>query len=72
MALKEDDIQPCAKSREAIEVVAWLRVLAYNVIATWRAGRPKKDRRPISWERAMELLRDALVFAEPERLATLC
>lgn len=67
VALQEDDIQPCQASRDAIEVVAWLRVIAYNLLATWRAHQPKKDRRPISWNRAMEILRDALVFAAPER-----
>lgn len=72
VALEEDDVQPCQTSREAIEVVAWLRVLAYNFLATWRAKQPAKDRRRISWERAKELLRDAIVFPEPERLATLC
>lgn len=72
VALEEDDVQPCQKSREAIEVVAWLRVLAYNILATWRTKQPEKDRRRISWERAKEMLRDAIVFPEPERLATLC
>ncbi len=71
VALEEDDIQPCQASRDAIEVVAWLRVIAYNLLATWRTHQPKKDRRPISWDRAMEILRDALIFAVPERAATL-
>lgn len=71
VALEEDDVQPCQASRASVEVVAWLRVLAYNLLATWRARQPLKDKLPISWARAMEQLRDAYVFDTPERLATL-
>ena len=66
--LLEDDRQPCQASKAAIEVVCWLRVIAYNLLAVWRARLPKKDRLPCSWARAMELLRDALVFIAPHRL----
>lgn len=65
VALEEDDRQPVQTSRAAIEVTAWLRVLAYNLLATWRAKGSRKDRRPMSWGRAKELLRDALVLAAP-------
>jgi predicted transposase YbfD/YdcC len=58
MMLGEDDGAPCEKSREALEVAAWLRALAYNSISAWRARAPLKDRLPISWARAMETLRD--------------
>lgn len=61
VVLKEDDRQPCLASRSALEVVAWLRVLAYNVLSSWRARLPLEDRLPVAWERACELLRDALV-----------
>lgn len=74
VALEEDARQPVQTSREAIETVAWLRVLAYNLLATWRVRAPKKDRRFISWARAQELLRDALRSAhlrEKELLAPL-
>jgi predicted transposase YbfD/YdcC len=74
VALEEDDRQPVQTTREAIEVVAWLRVLAYNLLAIWRARAPLKDGRRISWTRSMELLRDALVHArmnETELLAPL-
>jgi len=70
VALEEDDIRPCQASRDSIEVVTWLRVLAYNLLAAWRAGGPKKDRRPLPWNRVMEQLRDAFLVAEPEPLAT--
>jgi hypothetical protein len=63
VALTEDDVQPCQKSREAIEVVAWLRVVGCNLLAAWRAQAGTKDKLPLSWERCMELLRDAFVFS---------
>lgn len=62
VALTEDDVQPCQKSREAIEVVAWLRVLGCNLLSAWRAQAGKKDTRLLPWTRCMELLRDAFVF----------
>jgi len=61
MALLEDDAQPCQTSRQALEVVAWLRVLAYNLLSKWRHRLPLKDRRPISWTRVMEKMRDLLI-----------
>jgi hypothetical protein len=61
--LGEDDGAPCETSRQALEVTAWLRVLAYNSVSAWRARAPLKDRLPISWARAAETLRDALVAA---------
>jgi hypothetical protein len=64
VALTEDDVQPCQQSSEAIEVVAWLRVLGYNLLAAWRARADKKDRQPMPWARCMEQLRDALVFGK--------
>jgi hypothetical protein len=36
-------------------------VLAYNLLSAWRASLPLKDRLPVAWARAFELLRDALV-----------
>jgi hypothetical protein len=59
MALMEDDLQPCQQSKEAIEVVGWLRVLGYNLLAAFRAEAPLKDRLPLPWQRCMDLLRDA-------------
>ena len=63
VAISEDDVQPCQQSRNAIEVVAWLRVLGYNLLAAWRAKADKKDRNPMPWARCMEQLRDAFTFA---------
>ncbi len=68
VALSEDDAQPCQASRESIEVVCWLRILGYNLLAAWRAQAPRKDRLPMSWARCMELLRDAFVFSSDEVL----
>ena len=63
VALTEDDVQPCQKSRDAIEVIAWLRVLGYNLLAAWRSQAGKKDRLPIPWDRCIEQLRDAFIFS---------
>jgi DDE family transposase len=59
--LGEDDRQPCQASKDAIEVVAWLRVIGFNLLAAWRSRAPRKDQQPLPWRRAMEQLRDALV-----------
>jgi hypothetical protein len=66
VVLQEDTRQPCLTSAAALEVTAWLRTLAYNLIAAWRAGLPLKDRLPVRWERACEILRDALVHGRTE------
>lgn len=63
VALEEDDRQPCQLSRDAIEVVGWLRIIGYNILSAWRAALPLKDGlRRSSWSRCMELLRDAILF----------
>lgn len=64
--LLEDDRHPCQTSKAAIEVICWLRLIAYNLLAAWRARLPKKDRLPTSWARAMELFRDVLVTVTSE------
>ena len=38
------------------------RILGYNLLSTWRAQAPSKDRLPLSWSRCMELLRDAFML----------
>ena len=72
VALQEDDVQPCQSSRSALEVVAWLRAIAFNLISAWRAQRSTGQKVPLSWERSMQLLRDAIINPAAERyLATL-
>ncbi len=66
VVLEEDERQPCLHSRSSLEVVAWLRVLAYNLLSAWRARLPLKDRLPVAWARACETLRDALVHGRQE------
>jgi hypothetical protein len=65
-ALLEDARKPCQQSREALEVVGWLRELSYNLLAAFRVEVPKKDRRLLPWSRCMELLRDAWVALQSE------
>jgi hypothetical protein len=60
MKLMEDDVQPCQHTKESLSVVCWLRMMGYNMVSAFRASAPKKDRKPQSWKRTMDKLRDAL------------
>lgn len=64
----EDDSQPCQQGKDAIEVIAWLRILAYNLVAAWRARAKQKDGKPMAWRRVIEKLRDSLVHGHLEEL----
>ena len=66
MVLKEDERQPSRANATALQVTAWLRTLAYNLLAAWRARLPLVDGLPVRWERACEKLRDALVHGPTE------
>lgn len=68
---EEDDRQPCQLSRRSVEVVCWLRALAYNLVATLRAAAKQKDRRPQPWLRTMQRLRDLLVSLSAEGLTAI-
>jgi len=35
VALDEDDRQPCQLTKDAVEVVGWLRIIGYNLLAAW-------------------------------------
>jgi hypothetical protein len=59
-----DDFQPCQASRASSETVSRLRIIGYNAVSAWQQQAPRKNRKPISWARAMETLRDALPFAQ--------
>lgn len=61
VVLGEDEHQPCRPTRTALEVVAWLRALAFNLLACFRARQPLEGRHLMEWARACELLRDSLV-----------
>jgi predicted transposase YbfD/YdcC len=61
VVLGEDARQPCRPTRTALEVVAWLRALAFNLLACFRARLPPEGRHLVEWARACELLRDTLV-----------
>jgi hypothetical protein len=63
VVLGEDDSQPCQASKDSIETVSWLRVIGYNAVSAWRQQSLRRDQKPISWNRAMETLRDAFLFA---------
>jgi hypothetical protein len=71
VVLGEDEHQPCRPTRTALEVVAWLRALAFNLLSCFRARLPPEGRHLVEWARACELLRDALVHGRrQEALAT--
>jgi len=61
VVLQEDARQPCMASASSLEVTAWLRTLAYNLLAVWRALLSLNNRQRVRWKRACEKLRDALV-----------
>jgi predicted transposase YbfD/YdcC len=61
MVLGEDERQPCRPSRMALEVVAWLRALAFNLLSFFRSRLPPEGLYLVEWARACELLRDTLV-----------
>jgi predicted transposase YbfD/YdcC len=61
VVLGEDERQPCRPTRTALEVVAWLRALAFNLVSCFRARLPPEGRHLVQWARACELLRDSLV-----------
>ena len=61
--LAEDEAQPCQASKASIETVSWLRIIGYNAVSAWRQLLPCKDKKPTTWARAMETLRDALLIA---------
>lgn len=64
--LDEDIRHPCQLTRRAIEVVTWLRALAYNIVAARRAARGTATRLP--WARVLLLVRDLLVAPHHEAL----
>lgn len=71
VVLGEDARQPCRPTRTALEVVAWLRALAFNLLSCFRARLPPEGRHLVEWARAYELLRDRLVHGRrQEALAT--
>lgn len=64
MVLEEDDRCPCHQGNGVVNV-AWLRVLAYNLVAIWRSKLPSRHGEDTSWKRACELLRDAFKLLLP-------
>ncbi len=70
VVLGEDERQPCRPTRTALEVVAWLRALAFNLLSCFRARLPPEGRHLVQWTRACELLRDALVHGRRQQALT--
>jgi predicted transposase YbfD/YdcC len=70
MIFEEDTRSPCYQGYGPI-VVSWLLLLAYNIVAVFRAHLPLKDRRPERWERARELIYQAFLSLGIERIRRL-
>lgn len=61
MCFAEDRSRPCGAGNGVL-VMAWLRLLAYNLLSVFRAHLPKKDRAPERWRRAAELVHQAFLL----------
>ena len=59
MKLLEDDGSPCEQG-QGVVVTAWLRMLAYNLVAMFRSRLPEAHGEVPSWDRAHKFLEDAL------------
>ena len=42
--------------------MSWLRLLAYNVVAVFRAHLPKRDGHTEAWERSRELIHQVWLY----------
>jgi hypothetical protein len=60
MILKEDTRLPCAKGFGVV-VMSWLRILAYNLMAVFRAHLPRRDRRLVPWRATQRRMFIALI-----------
>jgi predicted transposase YbfD/YdcC len=67
VVLGEDERQPCRPTRTALEVVAWLRALAFNLLSFFRTRLPPDGRHLVEWARACEVLRDSLVHGRRQQ-----
>jgi predicted transposase YbfD/YdcC len=72
VVLKEDTASPCYRGKAPL-VLSWLRLLAHNVLTLIRTHLPPRDGRPVSFERAGEVLYQGLLGLAvlPGSLATL-
>jgi hypothetical protein len=61
LVFAEDTQCPC-RAGKGVLVLSWLRLLAYNVVAVFRAHLPKRDRYMRAWERCRELIYQAWLF----------
>lgn len=61
MMLKEDTRTPCAIGNGVL-VMAWLRMLAFNLLSVFRAHLPLKDRHPEQWMHVAMAIRQALTI----------
>ena len=70
LILKEDTQHPCAVNN-AIIVVSWLRMLAFNLLTLARVSASGAGRTLVRWRRAQDLLYAALLGPVPQEQPTL-
>lgn len=58
----DDQPGPC-QTGNGVVALSWLRLLALNLVAVFRAHLPCQDRAPVAWRRAIELVRLAFVIS---------
>lgn len=61
VVLGDDQPGPC-QTGNGVVVLCWLRLLAFNLVAIFRAHLPRKDAALTPWRRTMELVRLAFVI----------
>ncbi len=66
MIFDEDSSRPCNLENGPV-VIPWLIILAYNIVAVFRAHLPRKDNLPERWERARELIYQAFLVLASEK-----
>jgi predicted transposase YbfD/YdcC len=64
VAMGEDDYCP-SQRQQAVVVVSWLRLIAYNLVSLFRSHQPVRHGDKLSWRRAFELLEKAFQRAAP-------
>lgn len=57
-----EDTQCSCRAGNGVLVLSWLRLLAYNVVAVFRAHLPRRDGRTEAWERSRELIYQAWLY----------
>jgi hypothetical protein len=69
--LKEDSHCPCSAGFAPV-VLSWLTMLAYNLVAVFRAHVPRRDNRPMPWKRVIDWFYQLLLIHDSELIHATC